>query len=170
MDGLESGVMRPVFLPDGSLLLGQTGRGWQAKGGHVASLQRITWDGKTIAPAIHTMSATKDGFRLQLTQPLAAGMDERNLQSLLALESWAYRDAADYGSDELDLKKETITKISISEDRKQITMALAQLEQARVHPQQTARVYHLTLGTRGLFSVATQAQLQAYYTLYQFAP
>ena len=36
-EGLESGVMRPVFLPDGSLLLGQTGRGWQAKGGKVAS-------------------------------------------------------------------------------------------------------------------------------------
>lgn len=35
---LESGIMRPLFLPDGSLLLGQTGRGWQAKGGHVASL------------------------------------------------------------------------------------------------------------------------------------
>ena len=32
-EGLESGVMRPLLLPDGSLLLGQTGRGWQAKGG-----------------------------------------------------------------------------------------------------------------------------------------
>ena len=51
-EGLESGVMRPVFLPDGSLLLGQTGRGWQAKGGKVASLQHVRWDGKTVAPAI----------------------------------------------------------------------------------------------------------------------
>ena len=50
-EGLESGVMRPVFLPDGSLLLGQTGRGWQAKGGKVASLQHVRWDGKTVAPA-----------------------------------------------------------------------------------------------------------------------
>ncbi len=169
MDGLESGVMRPVFLPDGSLLLGQTGRGWQAKGGHVASLQHITWDGKTIAPAIKTLQATRDGFNLQLTQPLAASITESNLPVLLGLESWTYRDAPDYGSDELDLKKETITKISISEDRKQITMALAQLEQPKVHPQQTARVYHLTLATQGVFNAAAPAQLQAYYTLYEFA-
>ena len=36
-----SGVMRPVFLPDGSLLIGQTGRGWGAWGGQQASLQRL---------------------------------------------------------------------------------------------------------------------------------
>jgi hypothetical protein len=169
MDGLESGVMRPVFLPDGSLLLGQTGRGWQAKGGHVASLQRITWDGKTIATAIKTLQVTRDGFSLQLTQPLGATVDEKTLIAALGLESWTYRDAPDYGSDELAPKKETITKISISDDRKQITMALAQLEQPQVHPQQTARVYHLTLNTQSLFGAAAPAQLQAYYTLYEFA-
>jgi hypothetical protein len=57
-EGLESGVMRPLFLSDGSLLLGQTGRGWQAKGGKVASLQHVRWDGKTVAPAITSMLAT----------------------------------------------------------------------------------------------------------------
>lgn len=29
---LASGIMRPCFLPDASLLLGQTGRGWQSRG------------------------------------------------------------------------------------------------------------------------------------------
>ena len=57
-EGLESGVMRPLFLADGSLLLGQTGRGWQAKGGKIASLQHVRWDGKTVAPAILAMAAT----------------------------------------------------------------------------------------------------------------
>ena len=70
-EGLESGVMRPVFLPDGSLLLGQTGRGWQAKGGKVASLQHVRWDGKTVAPAILAMSAT--ARRLQDRFHAAAG-------------------------------------------------------------------------------------------------
>ena len=62
-EGLESGVMRPLFLPDGSLLLGQTGRGWQAKGGKVASLQHVRWDGKTVAPAIVAMRATPNGIQ-----------------------------------------------------------------------------------------------------------
>jgi len=169
IDGLESGVMRPVFLPDGSLLLGQTGRGWQAKGGHVASMQRIVWDGKTIAPAIHSTHATNSGFTLQLTQPLNADIDATKLQSLLSIESWVYRDAPDYGSDELGKAMERITNISISADRKQITMSLAELGHPSVHPQQTARVYHIALNSQYLFKDAAPAQLHTYYTLYKFA-
>jgi cytochrome c2 len=169
VDGLESGVMRPVFLPDGSLLLGQTGRGWQAKGGHVASMQRIVWDGKTIPPAIHSTHATSSGFELQLTQALNANIDAAQLKSLLSVESWVYRDAPDYGSDELGKAMERITNISISADRKQITISLAELGHASVHPQQTARVYHITLNNQNLFKDAASAQLQAYYTLYKFA-
>lgn len=168
IDGLESGVMRPLFLKDGSLLLGQTGRGWQAKGGHVASLQRIVWDGKTIAPAIHEMLATPTGFSVQLTQPLAAQVTSNELTSALVLESWVYRDAADYGSDELDLHKEKIRSLSISADRKSIEIDLASLVQAKVHPQQTARVYHLGLTSKALFAKDAPEKMDAYYTLYKF--
>lgn len=169
IDGLESGVMRPLFLPDGSLLLGQTGRGWQAKGGHVASMQRIVWDGKTIAPAIHSTKATSSGFNVQLTQPLNENIDATKLQKLLAIESWVYRDAPDYGSDELGKIAEQITNINISADRKQITISLAELGHPSVHPQQTARVYHITLNNQNLFRDSAAAQLHAHYTLYKFA-
>ncbi|MFC3117153.1 DUF7133 domain-containing protein [Cellvibrio fontiphilus] len=168
IDGLESGVMRPLFLKDGSLLLGQTGRGWQAKGGHVASLQRIVWDGKTVAPAITEMLATPTGFSLQLTQPLAAQITAEQLQSLLALESWVYRDAAEYGSDELGMQKETIKALRISADRKSIEIDLASLAQAKVHPQQTARVYHANLNSKTLFAKDAPEKMEAYYTLYKF--
>ena len=80
-----------------------------------------------------------------------------------------YRDAPDYGSDELGKAMEIITNISISADRKQITMSLAELGHASVHPQQTARVYHITLNNQKLFKDAAAAQLHAYYTLYKFA-
>ena len=169
MDGLESGVMRPLFLRDGSLLLGQTGRGWQAKGGHVASMQRITWDGKTIAPAIHSTHATSNGFMLQLSQPISETIDVNSLQKLINIKSWVYRDAADYGSDELGKAMERITNISISTDRKQITIQLAELGHPSVHPQQTARVYHIELNNQQLFKDTAPAQLQSYYTLYKFA-
>lgn len=168
IDGLESGVMRPLFLKDGSLLLGQTGRGWQAKGGHVASLQRIVWDGKTVAPAIHEMLATATGFSLQLTQPLAASITSDALKSLLALESWVYRDAAEYGSDELGMQKETISALRISADRKSIEIDLASLAQAKVHPHQTARVYHANLESKTLFTKDAPEKMEAYYTLYKF--
>jgi hypothetical protein len=167
-EGLESGVMRPVFLPDGSLLLGQTGRGWQAKGGKIASLQHVRWDGKTIAPAIVAMSATPAGFRIDLTQPLGIGVDDELLRNALALESWTYRDAPAYGSDELGLRDEQLASFKVSADRRSLELVLASLEQPRVHPQQTARVYHVKISSQSLFDVPAPRQLDAYYTLRRF--
>lgn len=168
IDGLESGVMRPLFLADGSLLLGQTGRGWQAKGGHVASLQRIVWDGKTIAPAITEMLATPTGFSLQLTQPLNAAITPKQLHTQLLLESWVYRDAPDYGSEELGLQREKVRALRISDDRKTIDIYLSSLTQPTIHPEQTARVYHARLKTKKLFAENAPKSLHAYYTLYKF--
>lgn len=166
--GLESGVMRPVFLRDGSLLLGQTGRGWQAKGGKVASLQHVRWDGKTIAPGITTMLATAKGFRIELTQSLASHVTESSLRTALTLESWTYRDAPDYGSDELDLHAEAMQAVTLSADRKSISIVLASLAQTQVHPQQTARVYHAKLAAKALFETNAAEHLDAYYTLHRF--
>src|SRR5678815_356846 len=166
-EGLESGVMRPVFLADGSLLLGQTGRGWQAKGGKVASLQHVRWDGKTVAPGILAMTATPTGFRVDFTQPLGSGIDASILESAVALESWTYRDASDYGSPELALRDERVTAV-VSTDRKSLNLALATLEQPQVHQNQTARVYHVRLRSQTLFDAAAPATMDAYYTLRRF--
>jgi mono/diheme cytochrome c family protein len=168
MSGLESGVMRPLFLPDSSLLLGQTGRGWQAKGGHVASLQRVRWDGHTIEPAIKAMAATPHGFKFELTQPLKSSATTDQIASALQIESWVYRDAPDYGSDELDSHPEDIAGVRVESDRKGIEIELASTAQRQVHPQQTARVYHAQLASGGLFDSASPEKMEAYYTLYAF--
>jgi cytochrome c553 len=168
MAGLESGVMRPLFLADGSLLLGQTGRGWQAKGGKVAALQHVRWDGKTIAPAIGSVSATASGFDITFTQPLAARVTSAELAAALKLESWVYRDAPDYGSPELGLAVESVESVTVSPDRKRVTLALKTLSHPSAHPMQTARVYHARLEAGGLFDGAAPAALEAYYTSYGF--
>jgi mono/diheme cytochrome c family protein len=168
-EGLESGVMRPVFMPDGSLLLGQTGRGWQAKGGKVASLQHVRWDGKTVAPAIVAMHATARGFAVQFTQPLGAGVNVELLKSALSMESWTYRDAPDYGSPELDLHAEDIAALEISPDRRRLEVQLASTVIPRVHPHQTPRIYHFKLASQTLFEGAAPAEMHAYYTLKRFA-
>lgn len=164
-DKMESGVMRPVFLADGSLLMGQTGRGWSAKGGHVASLQRLIWDGKTKYLDLYNVKATAQGFQLLFTQPLPASVTEADLKAALSINSWAYRDAPNYGSDMLDRRGEEITVVQLAEDRKSLTLSLANLEQPSVHPQQTARVYHLHLT---LPNMQLAKPINAYYTLYQF--
>jgi len=169
-EGLESGVMRPLFLSDGSLLLGQTGRGWQAKGGKIASLQHVRWDGKTVAPGILAMSATATGFRIDFTQPLGSNISDSLLRSAVMLESWTYRDAPDYGSPELGTREEAFSSLKVGADRKSLEINLATLEQPKVHPHQTARVYHAKLAPLALFdtAAAAPAQLDAWYTLKRF--
>jgi cytochrome c2 len=164
---LDSGVMRPVFLPDGSLLLGETGRGWQAKGGKVASLQHIVWDGKTVPPAIHDVAAVPDGFELHFTVGIPAGRTEADLARALALSSWVYRDAPDYGSPELDEHPETVTRVEIGAGRTSLHIVLAQTAQPRVHPDQTARVYRITLDSQPVWG-ETGPGFDAFYTLYAF--
>jgi mono/diheme cytochrome c family protein len=164
---LESGVMRPVFLPDGSLLLGQTGRGWQAKGGNVASLQHVRWDGKTVAPAILHVSAVAGGFELTFTAPVPATLTDADMAAALAIKSWTYRDAPDYGSPELDEHPEGVTTVALNADRTVLRVALAKTEQPVVHPQQTARVYQLTVDGKKLWNEAGPG-LEAFYTLYAF--
>jgi mono/diheme cytochrome c family protein len=169
IEGLESGVMRPVFLADGSLLLGQTGRGWQAKGGKVAALQHVIWDGKTIAPAITSVSAMPAGFLISLTQPLGDGVSPEILKSALSLESWTYRDAPDYGSPELGTREEATSSIVVSADRKSINVTVANRELTPVHPRQTARVYHFKIASGTLFEKNAPKEMHAYYTLYGFS-
>ncbi|MDO3385507.1 DUF1080 domain-containing protein [Gilvimarinus sp. SDUM040013] len=163
MSGLASGVMRGVFMPDGSLLVGQTGRGWQAKGGHVASLQRIRWDGTTVAAAIATVEATSDGFLVRLTQPAATD----SLADLVSVRSWTYRDAPDYGSPEMAERDELVAKVTRLDGGKALQVQLADISVPDVHPQQTARVYEVTLG-QGVVDSNTPP-LKAYYSLYRFA-
>ena len=170
VQGLASGAIRPVFLPDGSLLLGQTGRGWQSRGGHVASLQRIYWDGETLEPTIETVRVTADGFDVHLTHPVSADVDAQALADRFVLESWTYRDASDYGSPELGGRSEDVVAASVSADRKVISLKLATTEIPEVHPQQVGRLYQITLDAGAdLFSQQAPDTLSAYYTLYQFA-
>lgn len=165
---LASGAMRPVFLPDGSLLMGQTGRGWQARGGHIASLQRIVWDAETRPMALERVTAEPDGFLLQFTRPLPDTVSLDELYEELAIESWAYRDAPDYGSERLGVREESFGDLLLSEDRTRVRLTLDQLDIPEVHPQQSARVYHLVLTHDELNASHGEVPMSAFYTLHHF--
>ncbi|WP_169449463.1 family 16 glycoside hydrolase [Marinimicrobium agarilyticum] len=165
---LASGAMRPVFLPDGSLLLGQTGRGWQAKGGHVASLQRIVWTGERAPLAIERMVATDSGFEVHFTRPLPSMVSETSLQEALSLSSWTYRDAPDYGSERLAVRDEAVSEMTLDEARQVLYVTLSTTEVPKVHPQQTARVYHLVMDSEVLQRDHATVPMSAFYTLHRF--
>ncbi|MED6299659.1 MAG: hypothetical protein VX860_06165, partial [Verrucomicrobiota bacterium] len=159
-----SGVMRPVFLPDGSLLIGQTGRGWGAFGGQQGSLQRIIYDKKTIASDIHGVKAAKNGFIINLTQPISKDLSLDELMSFMKIDSWFYTNTGRYGSPEHDKREDKIEEVSIAPDRKSIQLTLKGFEGSSSW---LDRIYHIQFkDTQKIFAgLPVKNNLRAYFTL-----
>ena len=140
--GLASGIMRPVFLPDGSLLLGQTGRGWTARGGNQAALQHVTYDGKTVAADIFNITATPTGYEIHFTQPIASEVTTDALKAAIGVKSWFYTNLAEYGSPRHDIRDETVTSVMLSADRKSLQI---DFEGFGTGDKWIDRIYHIEL-------------------------
>jgi hypothetical protein len=126
---LASGIMRPCFLPDSSLLLGQTGRGWQSKGGNQAALQRVFWDGKTEAADIHHMRTEAQGIKVVFTSPLRPDVTAKQLLAACKINSWTYTDGVTYGSRENEKRENTVEAVVISSDRKSVQLRIPDFAQ-----------------------------------------
>ena len=111
-EGLASGPMRPCFLADGSMMIGQTGRGWYATGGFAHALQRIVWDGKTVAGDILRVAAGAEGFEIHFTKPLTKAAVAKSVQ----VKSWFYTNTAEYGSPEHDVREDSVASTELSDD------------------------------------------------------
>lgn len=162
--GMASGVMRPCFLPDGSLLLGQTGRGWGARGGRQDALQRITYDGKTVAADIHRLASANVGFVMHLTQTLVRDVKEEDVMRALKMRSWYYTNTGAYGSPEHDRRDDQIAGVRISSDRKAVQISLDGFGEG---DRWINRVYEIKLSdTAKLFGDApVWGELEGYFTL-----
>ena len=152
--GLQCGVNRLAFGPDGSLYVGQTSRGCGSVGGKPYGLQRIGFNGETPCE-IHAMKLTKTGFDLTFTKPL----DPASLKALdsVTMKSWTYLYESRYGGPEVDIQAEKATIENVSKDGKTVSLI--------VPDRRKGRVYELRLN--GAKSTDGEAVLhpEAYYTL-----
>lgn len=168
-EGLLSGVMRPCFLADGSMLIGQTGRGWYATGGFQDGLQQIVWDGKTIPGDILNITSSSKGFDLQLTAPLEEKITAEQLRKSAIVKSWFYTNKSDYGSPEHDVRDDALAEVAISKDRRVLHLKLADFGKSNKGDKDKwlDRVYQITLPDTkdALKDVSTWDSLQAYFTL-----
>jgi hypothetical protein len=162
--GFSSGVMRPCFLPDGSLLLGQTGRGWGATGGGIDSLQQLVWDGSTIPADILMVNVSVKGFDIHFTRPVDNGIAPEGLAGKIGVRSWFYEDTPEYGSPEHDPQDHQVSEVVISPDRRVLHVSLAGFGK---HGPWLDRVHHIVLNeASGLFAEgAPWSKLEAYYTI-----
>ena len=137
--GLEGGPNRIFFGPDGSLYVGSIG-------GHHAGtwawhdpqrgnrrtfqgLERLTPTGKS-AFEIHHMTATKDGFVLHFTQPVAREVLEN--PATYEVSQWTYKASGKYGGPKIDKHGLKVAAAVASDDGKKVRLKIDDLKEGYV--------------------------------------
>lgn len=129
--GLRKGNNRLAFAPDGSLWTGQAAYGWGGDNG----IQRIIFTGKQPVD-IYSMNLTDQGFDLTFTQPLddSTALNPGNYK----FQRYYYEYHEKYGSSRMDVSAVVVTDVTLSGDRKKVSLTLDGL--------QPGYVYQLNLG------------------------
>lgn len=130
--GLEGGVNRIVFGPDGALYVGGIGStgNWGQEGKVRYGLQKLVPNGKTAFEPL-AIRAKTGGFEIEFTQPLADSAVAWNPVSYV-VSSWGYQRTNTYGGPKIDEKILKVTAVSVSEDRKKVGLAVDGLEATKV--------------------------------------
>ncbi len=124
--GLRKGNNRLVFAPDGSLWVGQTDHGWAGDKG----IQRIVWTGRTPLD-VQEMHVTKKGFELVFSRPVEAA--SASLPGAYKFQRYYYDYHAAYGSKQHELQDVPVTSVTLSPDRKRVSLEFADLVAWRVY-------------------------------------
>ncbi|WP_420399685.1 PA14 domain-containing protein [Flagellimonas sp.] len=128
--GIEAGVNRIRWAPDGSLVIGGIGvsGNWLHYGKLNYGLQRMVYNGETTFEMLKITSKS-DGFIIDFTAPLA---NEVDTSKVLEVEQWYYLPTEAYGGPKLDHTKLTSRVIKVSDDRKRLFVSVDGLKENHV--------------------------------------
>lgn len=129
--GLEAGVNRLCFGPDGALYVGGIGStgNWGQAGKLRFGLQRLAYNRATAFEML-AVRAYANGFEVELTEPLAErwGYDP----DLWEVTQWRYEPTADYGGEKLDERRLVVRTSTPSDDRRRVFVEVEGLAPGRV--------------------------------------
>jgi cytochrome c len=131
IQGLEAGVNRLVWGPDGALYVGGIGStgNWRQNGKLWYGLQRLKYNEK---PAFEMLAvrAHTDGIEIEFTEPLADG-DGWN-PSDYNVKQWYYLPTKNYGGPKMDLQPLKVLSANVSDDRKKVFLELDGMKEQHV--------------------------------------
>ncbi len=157
IQGLEAGVNRSVWGPDGALYVGGIGStgNWQHSGRLWYGLQRLQYNEQPTFEML-AVRAKSNGLEIEMTQPLdpAFGADIAEYQ----VRQWYYLPTHDYGGPKLDDRRMAVQSVHISEDRRRIFLQLDGMQPEHVL---YVRLPHYWTSTESLPLWSTEA----WYTL-----
>ncbi|MDC6350082.1 PA14 domain-containing protein [Zeaxanthinibacter sp. PT1] len=129
--GMEAGVNRLQWAPDGSLMAGGVGSSgnWNHYGTYWYGLQRLVYNEKSTFEIL-SVSARAGGFRIELTEPLAKGTEITTGD--LHMEQWRYEPTADYGGPKLDHETLKAANVVLGDDHKTLEVSLPEMKAGHV--------------------------------------
>jgi cytochrome c551/c552 len=128
--GLEGPVNRLLASP-GGFIAGQIGQGgnWGETGKDRFGLESIQFKAETAFEPLRVL-ATPDGFDIHFSRPLAAGLTLD--PGLFRMSDWYYVPSEIYGGPKYDLRDLTITRSTLSPDRRVASLVVKDLKPGRV--------------------------------------
>ena len=153
--GFQSGIVRMTWLPDGSLIAGETNRGWGSAGEATMGLQRLVWN-NTVPFEMRAVRAMPDGFEIEFTK----AVDKKVAEDIASysIESYIYKYQGVYGSPPVNNLKCNITGVKVSEDGLRARLIVNGLRKNFIHT--------ITLdGIRDKDQLSGLLHPTAYYTL-----
>tara|TARA_R110002126_G_scaffold27665_14_gene92854 strand:+ start:11159 stop:15043 length:3885 start_codon:yes stop_codon:yes gene_type:complete len=155
--GLEAGINRAVWGPDGALYVGGIGStgNWGQEGKSRFGLQRLAFNGAPVFEML-AVRAKSNGLEVQFTEPLPEGLGWDPID--YRITQWRYVSTIDYGGPKVDEAELPVLSATVSEDRTRVFLELADLK-----PDHVVHV-HLT----GPFTSEAGRELwstEAWYTL-----
>ncbi len=121
--GLEAGVNRILWAPDGSLIVGGVGSSgnWGHSGKLKYGLQRLVYNEKSVFEMLK-VSVRSNGFVVEFTEPIADGQNVS--ASDFEVKQWYYKPTIEYGGPKLGVEDLKVKSFHLSEDRKSIFFEL----------------------------------------------
>lgn len=121
--GLEAGVNRLAWSPDGSLYLGGVGStgNWGHAGKFGYGLQKLTFNNK-VAFEMLAVRAKSDGLEIEFTEPMKEGVGETAAD--YEIRQWWFKPTGDYGGPKLDEENLAVKSVKVSADRKKVSLQL----------------------------------------------
>jgi len=154
INGLQSAALSLIFLKDGSLVVGESNRGWNSQGSRSFGLERIRWTGRAPLEVLK-MEALPDGFRLTFTG--AVDKAKAGKPKSYEMTSYTYLYHEKYGSDEVRTQPVKIVEARVGENGQEVKLKCDGLREGYVHE------LHMP-GVKGADGEALWHD-EAYYTL-----
>lgn len=157
--GLEGGVNRVVWGPDGALYIGMIGNpgNWGQQGKKWYGIQKLTYNNNSTFEMLG-IRAKSNGVEIEMTEPIDAL--NGNAASDYEVRQWYYQPTENYGGRKLNDQGLKIKSVNISDDRKKVFLELDGMKAGHV-------VY---VRLKGIFVSASKGNLwstEGWYTMNQ---